>query len=124
MPDIANVLKDFTPGAYGIWTGVIMGLIYFLREWRENRKLSTEDKLARRDGYAKQVSMLMGENRKLMNDLATLRREHDTNRKECIKENDELRGMIGHLQEEIEALKLQGAKDEFQIAQLKKAGGQ
>lgn len=97
---LGNLLKD--PGTIGVWTLVLIGLIYFFREWRESRKLSAEDKLARRDGYAKQVEMLMAENRSLAKDQVELREEYKYYRKACQEETDELRIEIFNLRSSVE----------------------
>ena len=106
MNELLNILREFTPGSAGVWTGVLMFAGWWLREWRETRKLSADDRLARREGYARQVEMLMGENRALHGDLATLRREYDHYRELCHRENDELRQMVNRLKGELEALKM------------------
>jgi outer membrane murein-binding lipoprotein Lpp len=100
MTDLIPLLRQFTPGAYGIWTLVMMGAVFFAREWRETRKLSAEDRLARRDGYAKQVETLMAENRQLGADLRQVREEYDAHRRQCYQETDQLRKMIIDAQNE------------------------
>lgn len=104
MKELISILQGFTPGTYGVWTGVLMFAGWWLREWRETRKLSAEDRLARREGYAKQVELLMGENRALHSDLATLRAEYDKYRDLCHRENDQLRAMVVKLEREVQAL--------------------
>ena len=121
--EIKQILNAFTPGAVGVWTGVLMFSIYLLREWRENRKLSFEDRIARRDGYAKQVEMLMRENRSLMTDLSTFRRELDENRERCDAENQHLHSLIDILRTEVSDLRSKALKDELEIAKLKLVGG-
>ena len=83
----------------GTWTGVAMFTIYLFREWRETRKLSADDRMARREGYAKQVEGLMGENRKLRNDLADAETRHDSYRRACQAETDQLRDEIRGLED-------------------------
>lgn len=122
MVEFLDLIKAFTPGAVGVWTGVAMFAIYLLREWRENRKLTAEDRLARRDGYAKQIEMLMHENRALMADQAALRRELEENRKQCDIENGKLRAAIEELQSEVAELRKKSLHDEIQIEQLKLRG--
>lgn len=104
MNDLLSVFKEFTPGAYGIWSGVLMFAAWWLREWRETRKLSAEDRLARRDGYAKQVEMLMGENRGLRSDLAAMEKRHSDYRTLCHQETDQLRDQVVHLENKIAGL--------------------
>lgn len=89
----------------GTWTGVMMFGIYLLREWRETRKLSSADRLARREGYAKQVENLQGENRRLRGDIAGTEKRHTEYRRTCQAETDQLRGEIRHLEEEVFGLK-------------------
>jgi hypothetical protein len=104
MNDLLSIFKEFTPGAYGIWSGVLMFAAWWLREWRETRKLSAEDRLARRDGYAKQVEMLMGENRGLRSDLAAMEKRHSDYRTLCHQETDQLRDQVVHLENKIAGL--------------------
>lgn len=92
----------------GTWTGVTMFAAYLVREWRETRKLSAEDRLARREGYAKQVEMLLGaqdrdraENRRLRGDLQSLENTHDEYRRACQEETDQLRGDIRRLEDDL-----------------------
>lgn len=84
---VAKIAADMTPGAVGIWFLVAMFAIYFIREWRETRKLSLEDRLARRDGYAKQVSGLQVENRELRAEVQRVMDTHDAYRKLCHRRN-------------------------------------
>lgn len=101
---IAAVLRDFTPGAAGIWTLVAMMGLYLIREWRETRKLSAEDRLARRDGYAKQVENLQAENRKLREDIADIEQRHSDYRRLCHAETDQLRDQVVRLEDRISGL--------------------
>jgi|SRR3569833_301611 len=91
MDALQSIVSQFTPGAAGVWTGVAMFAAYILREWRETRKLSYEDRMARREGYARQVQELSDENRALRNDQRLLREEYDHYRRICQAENDQLR---------------------------------
>lgn len=120
MSDIAKILGEFTPGAYGIWTGVLMFAGWFLKEWRETRKLSADDRLARREGYAKQVEMLMAENRRLGDDLRNVREEYDAHRRQCYEETDQLRRMIINNQGEIEGYKRKVDSMSIELASLKR----
>lgn len=103
--EMARLFAEFTPGAFGIWTGVLMFAGWWLREWRETRKLSVEDRLARRDGYAKQVQSLMVENRLLRQDLRKLEELHDKYRKACQAETDVLRTELQLTKEELDEMK-------------------
>lgn len=107
MADLFTIFRDFTPGAYGIWTGVLMLAAWFIREWRETRKLSTDDRQARREGYAKQVESLQVENRNLRDDLIDAERRHDDYRHACQRETDQLRGEIRGLEDMVAGLKRQ-----------------
>lgn len=100
-----SALSTWTPAAYGIWTGVLMGAGWILKEWRENRKLSLEDRLARRGGYEKQVAALTAENRAVMEDLRLLREEYDTYRRLCHEETDTLRKDVIRLEDEMNGYK-------------------
>ena len=98
-------IEGLTINGAGTWTGVTMFALYLLREWRETRKLSSEDRLARREGYAKQVESLQVENRKLRGDLVEQEERHAEYRHACQRETDQLRGEIRGLEDEITGLK-------------------
>ena len=83
----------------------MMACVYFAREYRETRKLSTEDRLARREGYAKQVEGLLVENRRLRTDLAEFEQRHTEYRRYCEDEHDAHRKMIRDLADEVTGLK-------------------
>lgn len=111
----------------GIWTGVLLFIIYLLREWRETRKLSLEDRLARREGYAAQVESLMTENRLLRQEfsnaekahrkeISEMRAEHDEFRRLCHAETDQLRDDIRDLENEIAGLRRQIRQQSTSIA--------
>lgn len=102
--DLVKLFEGFTPGAYGIWSGVLMFAAWWLREWRETRKLSVDDRNARREGYAKQVSLLSAENRSLMADQRALREEYDHYRRTCHEETDQLRQQVVALEGEVAGL--------------------
>lgn len=105
MSDLIPLLKDFTPGAYGVWTGVLMLAAWFAKEWRETRKLSAEDRQARREGYAAQLENLQQENRSLYEDQRKLRKEYDDYRHFCQMETDSLREMLIAVQGELAGYK-------------------
>lgn len=105
MGDISKILAEFTPGAYGIWTGVLMFAGWWLKEWRETRKLSLDDRNARREGYAKQVAELTAENRSLRADLVAAEDRHDRYRHACQAETDQLRNDIRGLEDTITGFK-------------------
>lgn len=104
MLELAKFAAQFTPGAAGVWVLVAMGIGWFTREYRETRKLSDADKLARREGYAKQVTLLTAENRALMADQSALRAEYDQYRKLCHAETDQLRDQVVSLENKIAGL--------------------
>lgn len=109
----------WTPGGVGIWLVVIMVAGWMLKEWREYRKLSIEDRNARREGYAHQVEALMKENREQREDMRKLREEYDHHRKICQAETDQLREMIVNLESELQGLKRRVATDAIEILRLK-----
>lgn len=104
MHELAGILREFTPTSYGLVWVAIMFTIYLIREWRETRKMSSEDKLARRDGYARQVELLMNENRHLLEDQHKLRIEYDQHRRQCYEETERLRMMIVRLEHEVRTM--------------------
>lgn len=128
MNELVQTLKSLTPEAWAAWTVAVIIGGYVINQMRLDRKLSADDRLARRDGYATQVSkltdqvkMLMEENRALLADQAALRREYDDHRKICQMETDQLRRMVVDLESEVAALKRNRAVDE--IHNIKFPGG-
>lgn len=107
MTEIFSALKDagFTPGSYGIFGIALMIAAWMAKEWRETRRLSLDDRNARREGYAKQVENLQDENRDLREDQRKLRDEYENYRKLCHNETDSLRALIVELQGDIAGYK-------------------
>lgn len=101
---LSEIIGQFTPGAAGVWTGVLMFAVYMIREWRETRKMSAEDRLARREGYAKQVESLQGENRQLRSDMAGMEERHENYRRLCHQETDQLRDQVVMLENRLAGL--------------------
>lgn len=64
-----NIAGQLTLGSAGIWMLVIGGFAHLFREWRLTRRLSLDDRIARRDGYAAQVTNLTAENRALRTEM-------------------------------------------------------
>lgn len=125
MPEfgqIPSLLSGFTPGAAGIWTLVVMFAAFLVREWRETRKLSASDRLARREGYAAQVAGLQKENRELRTEMQRDRTEHEEYRKLCHAETDQLRRQVIDLTNEVEGLKRQQAMDAIAQARARDGG--
>lgn len=120
---IDRIIEGFTPGAVGIWVVAAMLIVHFLKEYRETRKMSLEDRLARRDGYARQVEMLMDENRSLRAEMHSMNENHERYRQQCHKENDQLRDMLVTVQNELEGLKRRVATDAIELARLKGMDG-
>lgn len=123
MPELVKILETFTPGAYGIWAGVLMFAAWWLREWRETRKLSLEDRVARREGYAKELEGARTEIRNLGGDLRTLRSEYDNYRVLCHAETDQLRKMAMIAETEIEGLKRKLDDYAIRLMKLSENGG-
>lgn len=121
--NLANLTADITPGAVGTWVLVVMLAMYGLREWRETRKLSFEDRLARRDGYARQVEELHSENRALRQDLSRLHEEYDRYRKMCQEENSQLRTQIRRVEDTVAGLERRVATDAIELSRLKGMDG-
>lgn len=118
MLELSKIVADFTPGAVGIWTGVLLFLAHMVREWRETRKLSADDRLARREGYAKQVESLMRENRALREDLARMEQVHSEHRRQCHEETDLLRRKIRALEDELSGLQRARKAEQNSVAAL------
>lgn len=98
-------IPGLTPTATGAWASAF-GLFAFLwREIRLDRKLSSEDREARREGYAAQVASLSTENRKLREDLRASDDRHAAYRKLCQEETDQLRDEVRQIKEEFDGWK-------------------
>lgn len=116
MNELPQIVQSFpVAGQWGLvlsltWCA-FLGSIYIIREWRETRKLSAEDRLALRDGYAAQVQNLQIENRDLRKELQGVMKAHDDYRALCHAETDQLRRMVMQLEAEIEGLKRNRAQD-------------
>lgn len=118
MDELAKLLSTLTVGGAGVWTGVLMFAGWWLKEWRETRKLSNDDRNARREGYAKQVAALMAENRSLGSDMALLREQHDKYRQACDKETTELRDHIVRLEDRLTGFRRTFATLEISLARF------
>lgn len=105
MGDLKMILDTLTVGGAGVWVGVLMFGLYLFREYRETRKLSAEDRLARRDGYAKQVTALQAENRELRDEMHNMRKEHADYRKFCEDQHDADRKRMRDMEDEITGMK-------------------
>lgn len=99
-----EMFKDWAPQAYGIWTLVLMAIAYFAREWRETRKLSADDRQARREGFTWQVENLQTENRELRRELNDTNKEFTDYRRLCEDENGQLRKDLRHLEDKYTGL--------------------
>lgn len=99
--------QDMTPGGVGIWTGVIAFLTYWGKQTLEERKLSSSDRQARREGFEKQVQILQDENRDLRIEMAADRKAHADYRNLCHQETDQLRQQVIRLEDELNGYKRQ-----------------
>lgn len=133
MGEIRALLTGFTPGAAGIWTLVVMGAAFLIREWREIRKLSSADRLARREGYAAQVSSLTAENRALRKEMGEIRRDAASDvqeirtefadyRKLCEHETSQLRGELRAALDTMEGVKRRAIHEQILEIQSRPAG--
>lgn len=107
MLDIGHLITitgGLTPGGVGIYLILLLIALRYLKEWRETRKLSLDDRLARREGYAKQVENLQNENRALSEDLRELREEYDGHRRQCFAETESLRQDLQRKEQEMVGL--------------------
>jgi hypothetical protein len=119
--EIAKQLTEwgFTPGAYGIY-GILAAILFRgMSEWRENRKLSSTDRQARREGFEKQVNILQDENRSQREDMVKLREEYDGYRRMCQQETDDLRGEIRRLETEQAGYKRRLDAQALELAKLR-----
>lgn len=113
---VGRVAAEFTPGAAGIWLLVALAFVAFWREWRETRKLSADDRLARREGYARQVADLTAENRAQRQEIADIRSEHEEYRRLCHAETDQLRKHVVDLENLVAGLQRQLASAAVSVA--------
>lgn len=91
---VAKVIEGLTPGGAGVWVIAAMVGLQHAKQWNEDRKLSAEDRIARREGYAKQVAELTAENRQQREEMQRIRNDADKARRLCLQENDQLRDGI------------------------------
>lgn len=105
---LARTMAAFTPGAVGIWLGVLGGAGVLFKRWTENRKLSIEERQAKREGFSAQVEFLTKENRQLREDYdahrASSESRYDQYRRQCELETDQLRGQLRQLQDDMVGL--------------------
>lgn len=118
---LIDALRQVTPGGWGIWLIVIMLASYLAREWKDNRKLTADERQAKREGFTRQTEILMRENRELLTDLRQLRQEYDAHRKICYQETAQLREMLEEQMTEVQGLKRKVSGQALEIAQLKGA---
>lgn len=98
-------ITGLTPGGLGIW-GILFYLVaWSLKEWRETRKLSSEDRQARREGFQAQAESLMNENRKLREEVHNANANLDDYRKICQIETDQLRALVRTYRDQVEGYK-------------------
>lgn len=123
MAPLLAYSKEITVGGIGIWIVVFMLAIYGLREWRDTRKLSVEERQANREGFSKQVELLMGEcaalrqwGANLGEQLHGLRQEYDEHRRLCFDETDQLRKHIVELENEVAGMKRARAQESVSVA--------
>ena len=119
MNELAPLLSELTPGAYGVWAIALMLAGFLTKEWRETRKLSSEDRQARREGYARQVEELSKENRALRTELTEEREHSAAHRKQCHVETDQLRTWVRNLEDELEGYKRKFAELSLELMKIK-----
>lgn len=117
LDEIVKLGGVLSPGL-GIWTCAMLGLVYFAREWRATRQLSAEDRLARREGYAKQVEGLQVENRRLREDIREMEVRHAQYRELCHAETESLRVKVNQLLDQIAGLHRQELADRVAVSRL------
>lgn len=122
MEDLPMFLSKFTPGTYGVWMLVLMAAAHFAREWRLTRKLTSEERQARREGWTAQVEMLQRECRERAEDTRRLRGEYDEYRKLCQVETDQLRDMLQRQEDEISGLKRKHSELSLEMSRMKGNG--
>lgn len=105
MSEFSSFLSGMTPGGVGIWTGVLAFLTYWGKQYVEERKLSSADRQARREGFEAQVTLLMGENRALRAEITADRKAHADYRMLCHQETDQLRQQIILLEDKVAGYK-------------------
>lgn len=104
MPPLHSFVSEFTPGAAFLAYIAAIITFHYLKEWRETRKLSMEDRQARREGFMALVESLQDENRDLRVNLLTNEKTHDEYRRMCQQETDQLRGHVVHLEDRVAGL--------------------
>ncbi len=122
--------QGWTPGAYGVWSGILLFIGWWLNERRKDRKLSLEERQANREGFSGQVKLLMAEcntlrewGANLGKQLQVLRDEYDEHRQLCFAETDQLRAHVRRLEEENAGVKRELATQGIELAHLKAQTG-
>lgn len=118
MNSVSSFFSELTPGGVGIWTGVLAFLTYWGKQYIEERKLSSADRQARREGFEAQVTLLMNENRSLRREMQQDREAHAAYRQLCHQETDALRQHIIKLEDDIAGYKRQLATHAIKVAQI------
>ena len=98
-------LQGFTPAATGIWlfgsSGALVWFVSIMRERRLDRKLSIDDREARRAGFTAQLTQYQTTQGELMKAQTELRREYDEYRRACQTETALLRSQIIQLENDV-----------------------
>lgn len=108
---LAKTLGDVQFGTASGWTLVMLAVLYYLRERREDakvdvelKKLSSDDREALRAGFSKQVADLTAENRAQREEMQAIRVAADEARRLCQRENDQLRDEVMGLETKVAGL--------------------
>jgi hypothetical protein len=106
---LARIAAGFTPGAVGIWVGVLGAAGMLFKRWIENRKLTIDERQAKREGFSAQVEFLTKENRQLREDYdeyrSTAEDRYDRYRRQCEQETEQLRDQLRAIQDDMIGLK-------------------
>lgn len=123
----AELVMQITPGNWGIIVTLVgIAASWFFKQWKETRQLTAEERLAKREGFTKQLELAMAEtaaaraeNRLLSQDMQNLRAEYNEHRRLCYAETEQLRNMLIAQSDEIEGLKRRIAQDALELSKLR-----
>lgn len=108
LPPVSAFISEFTPGAMLLAYMAAIVTFHYWKSWREDKKLSQDDRQAKREGFARQTEILMrqigdlnAENRLLRADLLQNEQTHSEYRRQCQAETEQLRNEIVGMQQQM-----------------------
>lgn len=103
---------------YGGWSLFFLALIWWIKGVPERSRASTEAVAALHQDYDVHIQRLQSENSGLRDRLQAVEESRDADRRECIRETDELREMIRELTKHVDGLQRDIAQHSNSTAHL------